>query len=570
MQRNSHLKLHLTSTTPITHHLIKPTRKKPPKQSTKPHHQTTITTSRQFITSTHRFKSKLTSKPPLQHPAQIKPRPIIHKTKKVFSSTQHNYNDINSITRSDIGQHDNKSPQATHNTLNNDDFPADVTNIPLTAEELFYELPPLSHDMFELEPREHRGTIIWLPDCFETHSTHGKSFQIMMAKQLRVVVPNPPLRECTVLGGEEQRAWYDVMSVPFKPSQCDLDYIGMKTSMYQLHQLIRDEAIRIGQKVAPFNAPAEEIERLGTERIFLGGFGQGAALALFSGLRYPMKLAGVVSHSGYIPFIDQTKEAAKLLTQNQRKEWELNILEEQKLNHAERMAKQTTQEHFHHYISKDPHGEKTFDISISAPNLRTPLYILHNHTDTVFPWLELAQPSFIKAAMAPLRCNVLLHMGKSTGHSIASLDLLEMHFWANSILGEKERSMPPSDLYEREKLREFGEFGDSTIVVDKYSPHADRVTMPWTSPRILESANVAQQDVKRVEELLKLIPKHPQRLDEIVNEIELLNNEADEELWKAYLIEAHQFVKHHEKYMVQRREQDQARWEQDRDKPTTN
>lgn len=422
---------------------------------------------------------------------------------------------------------------------------------PLTAEELFYDMPPLSTDMYQFEPREHKGTLIWLPDCFETHDQHSRSFQMLMPKQLRVVIPNPPTRECTVLGGEEQKAWYDVMTVPFQADAADMDYTGMKLSMYMIHQLIRDEAIRIGQKIAPFNSSPEVVEMIGTERIFLGGFGQGAAAALFAALRYPKQLAGVVSHSGYIPFINQTADAARMLQQQLKTKYDTD--------HAELLSKE------------DHEGVKALtekfkqnnDIYQSAPNLKTPIYVFHNATDNVIPWCELAQPTFINAVKAPLKCKLNLRMGKSEGHSIASLDLLDIQFWTTNIIGEKEREKLPEDMFERETMVELGEFGDSVIVVDKYSPHADRVTMPWTSPKVLDSANVAQQDINRVKELLSIAQKHPDRVDEIAEEIDQLNRNADDHLWKAYLSETLQFVKNHQSYMSDRRAQEGLKWQRE-------
>lgn len=36
-------------------------------------------------------------------------------------------------------------------------------------------------------------------------------------------------------------------------------------------------------------------------KILLGGFSQGGALALYSGLTFPQKLAGIISLSGWLP-----------------------------------------------------------------------------------------------------------------------------------------------------------------------------------------------------------------------------------------------------------------------------
>lgn len=42
-------------------------------------------------------------------------------------------------------------------------------------------------------------------------------------------------------------------------------------------------------------------EGISADRIIVGGFSQGGALALYSALVYPQQLAGVVSLSGWLP-----------------------------------------------------------------------------------------------------------------------------------------------------------------------------------------------------------------------------------------------------------------------------
>lgn len=102
-------------------------------------------------------------------------------------------------------------------------------------------------------------------------------------RPLRFVFPNAPVRPVTVNAGMQMRAWYDIG---------DLDPDGHPED----EGGIRSAAISVG---ALLNA---EIARgIPAERIVLGGFSQGGATALFTGLRFPQRLAGIVGLSCYLP-----------------------------------------------------------------------------------------------------------------------------------------------------------------------------------------------------------------------------------------------------------------------------
>lgn len=315
---------------------------------------------------------------------------------------------------------------------------------PMTAEEIFYEMDPLRADMWHYEPRNHRSTLIWLPDHFETHGIHSHSFNLLQSKQLRVAIPSPPKRECSVVGGEEKNAWYDVAAVPFNAEKSDGDFEGLKVSMYQLHQLIRDEAYYLGEKIAlemhsgdleKVKAMADhEVEKIGAERVFVGGFGQGGALALFSGLRYPRKLGGIFSHSGYIPYVSQTAEVVTNLEADFKKK-------KQEEEGQQQQGDETVSSDSTAAPVSPPPSPSQFNVEDHVPNIRTPLYVVYNQNDQVIPWLGLAQPSYISAIKPPLQCKMILRTGKSTGHSIASGDLFEFQFWQNELITQLDTEM---------------------------------------------------------------------------------------------------------------------------------
>ena len=132
--------------------------------------------------------------------------------------------------------------------------------------------------------RNPTGTVLWLhglgadghdfapivPQLVESHE-----------RPLRFVFPHAPVRPVTINGGMAMRAWYDILGfnrgVPH-------DEVGIRASDAEVRALIQRE----NQRGIP------------TNRIVLGGFSQGGAISLFSGPRYPEKLAGIMALSCYM------------------------------------------------------------------------------------------------------------------------------------------------------------------------------------------------------------------------------------------------------------------------------
>jgi phospholipase/carboxylesterase len=100
---------------------------------------------------------------------------------------------------------------------------------------------------------------------------------------VRFVFPHAPLRPVTVNDGYVMRAWYDIIS--FTP-EGRADKAGTVESSRRIADCVEREKQR---GVAP-------------GRVVLAGFSQGGAVALYTGLRYPERLAGILAMSCYLPF----------------------------------------------------------------------------------------------------------------------------------------------------------------------------------------------------------------------------------------------------------------------------
>lgn len=128
------------------------------------------------------------------------------------------------------------------------------------------------------------GAVIWLHGL----GADGHDFapivpQLVSAgeRPLRFVFPHAPVRPVTINGGMAMRAWYDILGFDRRLPQ---DEAGVRASDALVTELIRRE----NERGIPAN------------RIVLGGFSQGGAIALFTGPRYPEKLAGLLGLSCYM------------------------------------------------------------------------------------------------------------------------------------------------------------------------------------------------------------------------------------------------------------------------------
>ncbi|RLA44885.1 MAG: carboxylesterase [Gammaproteobacteria bacterium] len=106
--------------------------------------------------------------------------------------------------------------------------------------------------------------------------------QLDSGRAVRFVFPNAPIRPVTLNGGMQMRAWFDLISLDRDAPQ---DEAGIRAAADGIEALIQRECDR----------------GIAAERIVIAGFSQGGAMALFTALRYPEKLAGIVALSTYVP-----------------------------------------------------------------------------------------------------------------------------------------------------------------------------------------------------------------------------------------------------------------------------
>lgn len=133
------------------------------------------------------------------------------------------------------------------------------------------------------------GSVIWLHGL----GADGHDFADIVPQlhlpddlSLRFIFPHAPIRPVTINANMRMRAWYDIYSLNDLTQE---DAAGIVQTEQSIHELIQQE---IDQGIS-------------SDRIILAGFSQGGAMALFTGLRYPKPLAGLLALSTYLPLAEQ-------------------------------------------------------------------------------------------------------------------------------------------------------------------------------------------------------------------------------------------------------------------------
>jgi len=125
-----------------------------------------------------------------------------------------------------------------------------------------------------------RAAVIWLHGLgADGHDFEPIVPQLRLAQPVRFVFPHAPVRPVTVNQGMRMRAWYDILQFGGGPE----DGPGIRASQKLVNEMIAAEKAR------------------GISKVVLAGFSQGGAIALYTALRHPERLAGVLALSTYLP-----------------------------------------------------------------------------------------------------------------------------------------------------------------------------------------------------------------------------------------------------------------------------
>lgn len=129
-----------------------------------------------------------------------------------------------------------------------------------------------------------QACVIWLHGLgADAHNMMGvaETFPSSSAP-IRHVFIDAPIRPVTLNNHMPMRAWYDIVGLKESDRQ---DRDGILKSEQIIHDLIAQQ----------------EADGFSLKQIYLAGFSQGGAMALFAGLRSTLPLGGIISLSAYLP-----------------------------------------------------------------------------------------------------------------------------------------------------------------------------------------------------------------------------------------------------------------------------
>jgi phospholipase/carboxylesterase len=142
-----------------------------------------------------------------------------------------------------------------------------------------------------------KHSVIWLHGLGADGHDFAPIVPELNMPNTRFIFPHAPHKPITMNNGYEMRAWYDLFGLSMQHQQ---DEAGMREMQKNIEALIANE---VAQGVSE-------------DHIVLAGFSQGGAMALFTALRHPQRLAGVLALSTYVCLKEKLADEANPSNQN--------------------------------------------------------------------------------------------------------------------------------------------------------------------------------------------------------------------------------------------------------------
>ncbi len=146
-------------------------------------------------------------------------------------------------------------------------------------------------DVYIQKPQQHaQACVIWMHGLgADASDMAGLAEQLLLNDVvLSHVFLDAPIRPVTLNNGLVMRAWYDIVGMKLTDRE---DEAGISHSAAFIREVI-DSQINDG---------------FSSEQIFLAGFSQGGAMALYTALHMTAPLAGVIALSAYLPLANKCK-----------------------------------------------------------------------------------------------------------------------------------------------------------------------------------------------------------------------------------------------------------------------
>lgn len=144
---------------------------------------------------------------------------------------------------------------------------------------------------------KHTASLIFLHGLGDTGHGWANTIAAIRGPHVKVICPTAATIPVTLNAGFRMPSWFDLRTLDATAPE---DEEGIVRATNLVHELIKGE-IKAG---------------IAVNKILLGGFSQGGALALHAGLTYPERLAGIMSLSCWLPrhahFPDAVKQPLDL------------------------------------------------------------------------------------------------------------------------------------------------------------------------------------------------------------------------------------------------------------------
>lgn len=138
---------------------------------------------------------------------------------------------------------------------------------------------------------KHTTTLIFLHGLGDTGHGWASAMAAIKSPHMKVICPTAPTMPVTLNAGFRMPSWFDLRTLDVNGPE---DEEGIRRATDLVHSMIEAE-VKAG---------------VPSERIILGGFSQGGALALHSALKCARPLAGVIALSCWLPLHRQFPSAA--------------------------------------------------------------------------------------------------------------------------------------------------------------------------------------------------------------------------------------------------------------------
>ena len=128
-----------------------------------------------------------------------------------------------------------------------------------------------------------QACVIWMHGLgADAQDMMGLATELPLTVAIRHVFIDAPVRPVTLNNHMPMRAWYDILGMKLTDRE---DSEGIKQSSTRIRQVIENQLA----------------EGFVSEQIFLAGFSQGGAMALYTGLHSSIPLGGIIALSAYLP-----------------------------------------------------------------------------------------------------------------------------------------------------------------------------------------------------------------------------------------------------------------------------